>query len=90
MITMTAAEVRDDINKLLETAAGEPGMIESAGQPSAVVLSAKAYHTLAATRPPRQFGCGQHLLSGAGVNVNDLLAVPVDGVFSEYLPDSSP
>ena len=89
MITMNAVEVRDDIAKLLETAAEEPVMIESAGKPSAVVLSLEAYHRLAAARPPRQFGCGRHLLSGSGVNVNDLLAVPVDDVFADYLPDNS-
>ena len=89
MITMDAAEARNDIGKLLETAAEEPVMIESAGKPRAVVLSPEAYHRLAATRPPRQFGCGHHLLSGNGVNVNDLLAVPVGDVFAEYLPDGS-
>jgi hypothetical protein len=34
----------------------------------------------------RQFGCGQHLLSGAEFSVNDLLAVPIEAAFSEYLP----
>ena len=33
---------------------------------------------------PRQFGCGRHLLSGAGISVNDLLATPIDDVFSDY------
>lgn len=33
---------------------------------------------------PRQFGCGRHLLSGAGINVNDLLAMPIDDIFSDY------
>ncbi len=32
---------------------------------------------------PSQFGCGRHLLSGAGIDVNELLAVSIDGVFSE-------
>lgn len=35
---------------------------------------------------PSQFGAGRHLLSGAGIDVNELLAVPIDDVFSEYMP----
>lgn len=38
---------------------------------------------LAAVRPPRQFGCGRHLL--AGIDVDELLAVPIDDVFAEYM-----
>ncbi len=40
---------------------------------------------LAAVRPPRQFGCGRDLL--AGIDVDELLAVPIDDVFSEYMPE---
>ena len=36
--------------------------------------------------PPSQFGRGRHILSGAGIDVNELLAVPIEDVFSEYMP----
>ena len=39
------------------------------------------------TATPSQFGAGRHLLSGAGIDVNELLAVPIDDVFSEYMPE---
>ncbi len=38
---------------------------------------------LAAVRLPRQFGCGRDLL--AGIDVDELLAVPIDDVFAEYM-----
>ncbi len=38
---------------------------------------------------PSQFGCGRHLLSGAGIDVNELLAVPIEDVFSEYMPEEN-
>jgi prevent-host-death family protein len=43
MTTMDAADVREDIGKLLDTAAGEPVIIESAGKPRAVVVSLETY-----------------------------------------------
>lgn len=87
MVTMKATDARNNIGSLWEKATEQPVMIESAGKPIAVVLSVEAYSRLAAARLPRQFGCGRHLLSGAGINVNDLLATPVDEAFSEYMPD---
>lgn len=41
----------------------------------------------AQVRPPRQFGAGRHLLSGAGIDVNELMAVSIDDMFSEYMPE---
>ena len=38
-------------------------------------------------RPCRQFGCGRHLLSGAGVDVDALMAVPIDEMFADYVPE---
>ena len=82
MVTMNATEARDDIGKLWDKAAAEPVTVEANGRPIAVVLSHEAYERLAGTRPPRQFGCGRHLLSGAGIAVNDLLAVAIDDIFA--------
>ena len=36
-------------------------------------------------RQPREFGAGRHLL--AGIDVDELLAVPIDDIFSEYMPE---
>ncbi len=85
MVTMKAMDARDDIGSLWDKATEEPVMIESAGKPVAVVLSIEEYSRLASVGLPRQFGCGHHLLSGAGINVNDLLATPIDDVFSGYM-----
>ena len=37
--------------------------------------------------PPRQFGAGRHLLSGAGIDVNELMAVSIDDMFADYMPE---
>ncbi len=42
-------------------------------------------HSVQTRTTPRQFGCGRHLL--AGIDVDELLAVPIDNVFSEYMPE---
>lgn len=36
-------------------------------------------------RPPRQFGAGRHLLEG--VDINDLLATPIEDMFADYMPE---
>ena len=36
-------------------------------------------------RPDRQFGCGRHLL--AGVDVDALMAVSIDDMFADYMPE---
>jgi hypothetical protein len=38
-------------------------------------------------RQPRQFGAGRHLLSGAGIDVDDLMATPIEDMFAEYMPE---
>lgn len=38
---------------------------------------------------PSQFGAGRHLLSGAGIDVNALMAVPIDDVFTDYMPEEN-
>ncbi len=38
-------------------------------------------------RPPRQFGAGRHLLSGAGIDVDELMATPIEDMFAEYMPE---
>lgn len=81
MVSMNATEARNNIGKLWDTVALEPVTIESAGKPIAVVLSPEAYKTLTRQRPARQPGCGRHLLSGAGIDVDQLLATPVEGFF---------
>ncbi len=87
MLTMNATEARNNIGSLWSKAAEEPVMIESAGKPIAVVLSVEAYNYLAKIRPPRQFGAGRHLLSGAGINVDELMATPIEDIFAEYMPE---
>jgi prevent-host-death family protein len=86
MIKMNATEARNNIGKLWDAAAEEPVTIESAGKPIAVVLSPDTYGRLTAQRAPRQAGCGRHLLSGAGIDINKLLETPLDAEFSDYLP----
>ena len=85
VVTMKASDARNDIGSLWDKATEEPVMIESAGKPVAVVLSVEEYNRLAAPRrQPRRAGCGWHLFSGVGISVNDLLATPIDDVFSDY------
>jgi len=87
MVTMKATEARNNIGSLWDKAAEQPVMIESAGKPIAVVLSVEAYSQLATARPPRQFGAGRHLLSGAGTDVDELMATPIDDMFPDYMPE---
>jgi prevent-host-death family protein len=82
---MNASEAGSDIAKLWDMAARGPVTVESAGKPIAVVMSPEDYTKLNASRKRRQAGCGLHLLSGAGVDVSQLLAIPVDDEFSEYV-----
>ncbi len=39
----------------------------------------------AKARQPREFGVGRHLL--ADVDIDALLATPIDDMFSEYMPE---
>ena len=41
----------------------------------------------AKVRRPREFGAGRHLLSGAGIDVDELMATPIDDMFAEYMPE---
>lgn len=36
-------------------------------------------------RQPREFGAGRHLL--AGVDIDALLATPIDDMFADYMPE---
>lgn len=84
MLTLTAVEARDNIGTLWEKAASEPVMIESAGQPLAVIMSPSEYERLtSAPRKPRVAGTGANLL--ANIDVEALLATPIDDVFAEYM-----
>lgn len=83
MVTMSASDARNNIRKLWETASREPVTIQSAGTRIAVVLSPEEYDKLTRTRKPRQAGTMRHLFEG--VDVNALLATPIDDVFAEYL-----
>jgi len=84
---MKATEVRNNIGSLWTKAAEQPVMIESAGKPIAVVLSVEEYDKLAKPRQPREFGCGRHLLVGAGIDVDALMAVTIDDMFADYIPE---
>ena len=81
MLIIDATDARNNIGSLWAKATEQPVLIESVGKSVAVVLSVEEGSRLAAPGQPRQFGCGRHLLSGAGININDLLATPVDDVF---------
>ena len=85
MHTMKATEVRNNIGSLWTKAAEQPVMIESVGKPIAVVLSVEEYDKLAKPRQLREFGCGRHLL--VGVDVDELLARPIDDMFADYIPE---
>ena len=43
--------------------------------------------SLAIARKPREFGCARHLLSGAGIDVDVLMATPIDDMFADYMPE---
>ena len=84
MVTLTATEARNNIGKLWEKGATEPVMVEAAGKPLAVVLSPQEYDKLVgARRKPRVAGTAANLL--ANVDVDALLATPIDDVFAEYM-----
>jgi hypothetical protein len=44
---------------------------------------------LTKVRQPREFGCARHLLSGAGIDVDALMATPIDDMFADYMQDSN-
>jgi len=83
MVTMTATDARNNIGKLWVTASREPVSVESAGRPIAIVLSPEEYDKITSRRKPRTPGTMRHLFEG--VDVNALLATPIDDVFSEYM-----
>lgn len=83
MVTISATEARNNIGKLWDTAAREPVMVESAGTPVAVVISPDEYEKLRGNRKPRVAGFARDLL--AGVDVDALMAVPIDDIFEDYM-----
>ena len=87
MVTMKATEARNNIGSLWTKAAEQPVMIESVGKPIAVVLSVEEYDKLTRPLQPLEFGCGRHLLSGAGIDVDALMAVTIDDMFADYIPE---
>ncbi len=54
-------------------------MTEIAGKPISIVLSAEEYDKPAKPRQPRE--------SGAGIDVDVLMAVPIDDMFADYMPE---
>ena len=40
-------------------------------------------------RQPREFGCARHLLSGVGIDVDTLMATPIDDMFADYMPEDN-
>ena len=83
MVTITETEAKKNIGKLWVSASQEPVTVESAGRPIAVVMSPEAYKALTSPHQPRKAGFAKELL--AGVDVNALLAIPIDDAFSEYI-----
>ncbi len=82
MITLKASQVHDDLKQLWDTTQDGPVMVESAGEPVAVVLSPTKYSRLIGQAAPRRAGAGKHLF--AGVDVDALLAVDLTDSFAEY------
>jgi prevent-host-death family protein len=80
---MNATEARNNIGKLWDAASREPVTIESAGKPIAVVLSPEEYGKLTRVRKTRKAGTMRHLFEG--VDVNALLATPIDDIFADYM-----
>jgi prevent-host-death family protein len=85
MQTISATDARNNIGKLWETASREPVTVESAGKPIVVVISPETYNKLTGVLRPRQAGCAKHLLSGAGIDVNELLSISVEDAFEDYM-----
>ena len=83
MVTMNATDARNNIGKLWDAASREPVTIESAGKPIAVVLSPEEYDRLTSNRMPRRAGFAKELL--ADVDVDALLATPIDDAFADYM-----
>ena len=83
MVTMDATDARNNIGKLWDTASREPVTVESGGKPIAVVVSSEEYSKLTRHRKPRQAGTMRHMFEG--VDVNELLATPIDDIFSEHV-----
>lgn len=80
MLTMTASEAHNNINKLWDAAATEPVLVEAVGKPVAVVMSPEQYDRLIAKRrKPRVLGTGASLL--AGLDVDKFLATSIDNDF---------
>ena len=55
-------------------------VVPEVGLPSEPEPPAKA-------RKPREFGAGRHLLSGVGIDVDALMATPIDDMFADYMPE---
>ncbi len=45
------------------------------------------YAPSAKARQPREFGAGRHLLSGAGIDVDELMATSIEDMFADYMPE---
>jgi prevent-host-death family protein len=81
---MNATTARNNIKKLWNAAAQEPVTIESAGKPIAVVLSPQEYARLKQSGKKRKLGFAKDIFEG--VDVDELLATPIDDIFAEYMP----
>lgn len=86
MVTINATEARNNIGKLWSKAADGPVTVLSAGQPVAVVLSPSDFDKLTARRHSAKAGFAKHLF--AGVDMNALLDVSLDDVFTDYSDDT--
>ena len=84
MVTINATSARNNINKLWTLASEEPVTDESAGKPVAVVMSPAEYERLTGLPKRRKLGFAKGLF--AGVDIDELLATPIDDVFAEYMP----
>ena len=81
MVTISKADVQNDMEQLWSQAAKEPVTVLNAGQEVAVVLSPDEFARLTARRGAKA-GFAKDLFQG--VNPNDILNVNVEDEFKEY------
>ena len=86
MTIASATDFKVHLGEYLDKAQSEPVIVQKAGRDVAVLISKDEYDRLSNRPEPRrrQRGFAKHLF--AGVDVDQLLATPLEG-FEEYMPE---
>jgi prevent-host-death family protein len=91
MHIVSSTDAKRNLGSLLEEVqSGEIVEIEVFGKPKAVLMSAEQFEEIKPhlkMKRKREFGAWKDIL--AGVDVNALLATPIEGL-EEYMPQDSP